>query len=75
MVQFCLIGSLIFLIQIDKASDPILSQNPFILCGAEWKEKRAEITPAFTVSRVSVLKVFKWMWPRFTNTQCVGIEV
>lgn len=46
---------------IDKASDPILSQNPFILCGSEWKEKRAEITPAFTVSRV------KAMYPIFDD--------
>ncbi|KAJ6634769.1 putative cytochrome P450 28a5, partial [Pseudolycoriella hygida] len=40
---------------IDKTSDPILSQNPFVLCGAEWKEKRAEITPAFTIARVKAM--------------------
>lgn len=38
---------------IDKESDPIFGRNPFFLTGDEWKEKRAEITPAFTPSRVS----------------------
>lgn len=39
---------------IDKEIDPILGYNPFFLNGAEWKDKRSEITPAFTVSRVSL---------------------
>jgi cytochrome P450 len=38
---------------IDKESDPIFGRNPFMLSGNEWKEKRAEITPAFTLSRVN----------------------
>lgn len=38
---------------IDKEIDPILGYNPFFLNGHEWKERRAEITPAFTVARVS----------------------
>lgn len=38
--------------QTDKESDPIFSRNPFMLNGEEWKEKRAEITPAFTISKV-----------------------
>lgn len=38
---------------IDKDTDPIFGRNPFMLAGNEWKEKRAEITPAFTPSRVS----------------------
>ena len=42
-----------FLLKIDKKSDPLLSRNPFFLKGEEWKEKRAEITPAFTTLRVS----------------------
>lgn len=29
-----------------------MSRNPFMLEGDEWKEKRAEISPAFTSSRV-----------------------
>jgi cytochrome P450 len=37
----------------DKESDPIFGRNPFLLNGNEWKEKRAEITPAFTMSRVN----------------------
>lgn len=38
---------------IDKETDPILGRNPFVLENEEWKTKRAEITPAFTASRVS----------------------
>lgn len=34
-------------------ADPIFGQNPFILAGDEWKNKRSETTPAFTVLRVS----------------------
>lgn len=43
-----------FIDMIDKDSDPIFGRNPFFLKGEEWKEKRAEITPAFTPSRVSI---------------------
>lgn len=39
---------------VDKKTDPILGYNPFVLNGAEWREKRAEVTPVFTVSRVSL---------------------
>lgn len=38
---------------IDQDIDPILGSNPFFLNGDEWKVRRAEITPAFTASRVS----------------------
>lgn len=38
---------------IDKETDPIFANNPFMLAGEEWKERRAEITPAFTAARVS----------------------
>jgi cytochrome P450 len=37
---------------IDKDTDPLFGRNPFMLQGEEWKEKRGEITPAFTVNRV-----------------------
>lgn len=40
--------------QVDKNKDPIFSRNPFVLRGEEWKEKRAEITPAFTSNRVGI---------------------
>lgn len=36
----------------DKDVDKMFSRNPFMLQGDEWKEKRAEITPAFTPARV-----------------------
>lgn len=38
---------------VDRDIDPILGSNPFFLKGEEWKARRAEITPAFTASRVS----------------------
>lgn len=39
---------------IDKEYDPIFSRSPFFLKGQAWKEKRSEITPAFTPPRVSI---------------------
>uniref|UniRef100_A0A182JAM5 Uncharacterized protein n=1 Tax=Anopheles atroparvus TaxID=41427 RepID=A0A182JAM5_ANOAO len=43
---------------INKDSDPIFGRNPFMLKGEEWKEKRAEVTPAFTTSRMKALFPF-----------------
>uniref|UniRef100_A0A240SY17 Cytochrome n=1 Tax=Lutzomyia longipalpis TaxID=7200 RepID=A0A240SY17_LUTLO len=40
---------------VDKESDPIFARNPFMLTGTEWKEKRAEITPAFTTNRIKTM--------------------
>lgn len=40
---------------IDPKNDPLFAQNPFFLKNDEWKEKRAEITPAFTTNRLKVL--------------------
>lgn len=40
---------------INKEADPLYARNPFFLEGEAWKEKRAEITPAFTVSRMRAL--------------------
>ncbi|XP_058448808.1 uncharacterized protein LOC131428780 [Malaya genurostris] len=42
----------------DKQLDPLLARNPFMLNGEEWKTKRAEITPAFTTSRIKSLFPF-----------------
>lgn len=39
----------------DKETDPLFARNPFMLKGEEWKEKRAEITPAFTTNRLKAL--------------------
>ncbi|KAG4065146.1 hypothetical protein HA402_007543, partial [Bradysia odoriphaga] len=36
----------------DKETDPIFKRNPIMLEGDEWREKRAEITPAFTHSKL-----------------------
>lgn len=40
---------------IDKKADPLFARNPFFLQGEEWKEKRAEISPAFSPSRLKAL--------------------
>lgn len=40
---------------IDTKLDPLFSMNPFFIKDEEWKEKRAEITPAFTVNRMKAL--------------------
>ncbi|CAG9805402.1 unnamed protein product [Chironomus riparius] len=40
---------------IDTEQDPLFAKNPFFLKDDEWKEKRAEITPAFTVNRMKAL--------------------
>uniref|UniRef100_A0A1B0CGS0 Cytochrome n=1 Tax=Lutzomyia longipalpis TaxID=7200 RepID=A0A1B0CGS0_LUTLO len=39
----------------DKEVDKMFSRNPFMLQGDEWKEKRAEITPAFTPARIKTM--------------------
>ncbi|XP_055612268.1 probable cytochrome P450 28a5 [Uranotaenia lowii] len=39
----------------DKYLDPLFGRNPFVMNGEEWKTKRAEITPAFTTSRMKVM--------------------
>lgn len=39
----------------DKDDDPLFGRNPFFLKGEEWKEKRAEITPAFTPNRLKAM--------------------
>jgi len=40
---------------IDTEQDPLFAKNPFFLKDEEWKEKRAEITPAFTTNRIKAL--------------------
>ncbi|KAM7349410.1 putative cytochrome P450 28d1 [Cochliomyia hominivorax] len=42
-------------VYVDNKSDPIFSQNPFILTGETWKERRAEITPGFTQNRIKTV--------------------
>lgn len=36
--------------------DKILANNPFVLLGEKWKERRAEITPGLTANRVGQLE-------------------
>lgn len=40
---------------LDKEANPLFARNPFMLKGEEWKEKRAEVTPAFTNNRLKAL--------------------
>lgn len=40
---------------LDKETNPLFANNPFSLKGEVWKEKRAEITPAFTSNRLKAL--------------------
>ena len=40
---------------VDPKIDPLVGKNPFLLRGDEWKEKRAEITPAFTSNRLKAV--------------------
>ncbi|KAH8352381.1 hypothetical protein KR084_003809 [Drosophila pseudotakahashii] len=48
-----------FVQQVDKSVDKILGNNPFVLKGEEWKERRAEITPGLSPNRVRlVLRLF-----------------
>lgn len=52
-----------FSTMMDKDEDPLFGRNPFMLQGDEWKEKRAEVTPAFTASRL------KTMYPLIEDVQ------
>ncbi|KAH8341314.1 hypothetical protein KR059_002579 [Drosophila kikkawai] len=40
---------------LDKKTDKILGNNPFLLTGDEWKEKRSEITPGLSPNRVKAV--------------------
>ncbi|XP_053691413.1 probable cytochrome P450 28d1 [Sabethes cyaneus] len=40
---------------VDEKSDPLFARNPFSLSGEKWKNRRAEITPAFTNNRIKAL--------------------
>ncbi|GAB0089203.1 hypothetical protein DMENIID0001_037070 [Sergentomyia squamirostris] len=40
---------------VDKDKDPLIGRNPFLLKGEAWKEKRSEITPAFTTMRIKAM--------------------
>lgn len=39
----------------NKDENPFFARNPFFLKGEEWKQKRSELLPAFTVSRLKAL--------------------
>lgn len=43
---------------VDSEIDPIFSRNPLVLAGEDWKEKRSEITPAFTPARVYIINFY-----------------
>uniref|UniRef100_A0A240SY25 Cytochrome n=1 Tax=Lutzomyia longipalpis TaxID=7200 RepID=A0A240SY25_LUTLO len=59
----------------DKNTDPIFGRNPFILKGDEWREKRGEITPAFTTSRIETMyPVIEYICKRMTKYLKYGNE-
>ncbi|KAH8297953.1 hypothetical protein KR018_002762 [Drosophila ironensis] len=39
----------------NKKVDKILANNPFVLTGNEWKERRAEVTPGLSANRVKAV--------------------
>lgn len=45
--------------QMEKNVDIIFEQNPFMMKGKEWKDKRNEIAPALTQSKVFLFLKFK----------------
>lgn len=38
---------------VDKTTDSLFGNHPFVLIGDEWKTKRTEMVPGFTSSRVN----------------------
>lgn len=53
---------------LDIKHDPLLSRNPFLSRGDEWKERRAEISPAFTSNRMkSLFPLIKNVSQRFSK--------
>lgn len=40
---------------LNEKSDPIMAYNPFFLSGDAWKDKRSEITPAFSPARIKAM--------------------
>uniref|UniRef100_W8C570 Putative cytochrome P450 28d1 n=1 Tax=Ceratitis capitata TaxID=7213 RepID=W8C570_CERCA len=40
---------------VDEKSDFILANNPFVLTGEKWKERRVEIVPGLTANRIKVV--------------------
>uniref|UniRef100_A0A0K8TWD2 Putative cytochrome P450 28d1 n=1 Tax=Bactrocera latifrons TaxID=174628 RepID=A0A0K8TWD2_BACLA len=40
--------------KVDENSDFIFANNPFVLTGSKWKERRMEIIPAMTPNRIKV---------------------
>ncbi|KAL7740699.1 hypothetical protein ACLKA6_000065 [Drosophila palustris] len=49
---------------VDEKSDFFIANNPFCLVGEEWKNRRADVTPGLTVSRI------KSVYP-VTNEVCL----
>lgn len=47
---------------VNKALDPLVSENPFLKVGDDWKEGRNLVTPMLTISKV------KAMFPAIKNS-------
>ncbi|XP_023174912.2 probable cytochrome P450 28a5 [Drosophila hydei] len=42
-------------LMVDEKSDFIFANNPFILVGDEWKQRRADVTPGLTMGRIKTV--------------------
>ncbi|XP_023174913.2 probable cytochrome P450 28a5 [Drosophila hydei] len=42
-------------LMVDEKSDFIFANNPFILVGDEWKQRRADVTPGLTMARIKAV--------------------
>lgn len=54
--------------EVDASIDPLASMNPFVNVGDQWKEKRSQIVPVLTATRVrSTFPIIKNVAENFLN--------
>lgn len=45
-------------IAVDKNVDLIFGRSPLVLTGSEWKEKRAQLTPFLSLTKVGTFNLY-----------------